>query len=124
VETYPKIPPHGLAVPLFGWGLPISKKKAVPLFFPRKQQCHAPVIYWLDISFLKGHLTIILQICQIIGLAGIDLFTPSDVVDKRNVRKVCMCIRSLSKKASMMNLNVSPGFECNLFKQSFQLTYR
>uniref|UniRef100_A0ACD5X3A8 Uncharacterized protein n=1 Tax=Avena sativa TaxID=4498 RepID=A0ACD5X3A8_AVESA len=51
-----------------------------------------------------------LKICQILGLAGIDLFTPSDVVDKRNVRKVCMCIRSLSKKASMMHLNV-PDFD-------------
>ncbi|WVZ60220.1 hypothetical protein U9M48_010271 [Paspalum notatum var. saurae] len=29
-----------------------------------------------------------LKICQILGLAGIDLFTPSDVVEKRNVRKV------------------------------------
>ncbi|GJN23600.1 hypothetical protein PR202_gb11264 [Eleusine coracana subsp. coracana] len=29
-----------------------------------------------------------LQICQILGLAGIDLFTPSDVVEKKNVRKV------------------------------------
>ncbi|CAM0875257.1 unnamed protein product [Alopecurus aequalis] len=51
-----------------------------------------------------------LKICQILGLAGIDLFTPSDVVEKRNVRKVCMCIRSLSKKASMMHLNV-PDFD-------------
>ncbi|KAL5217940.1 hypothetical protein ABZP36_018624 [Zizania latifolia] len=48
-----------------------------------------------------------LKICQILGLAGIDLFTPSDVVEKRNVRKVCMCIRSLSKKARVMHLNVS-----------------
>ncbi|KAL5209675.1 hypothetical protein ABZP36_005298 [Zizania latifolia] len=51
-----------------------------------------------------------LKICQILGLAGIDLFTPSDVVEKRNVRKVCMCIRSLSKKAWMMHLNV-PDFD-------------
>jgi mitogen-activated protein kinase kinase kinase 1 len=47
------------------------------------------------------------QICQILGLAGIDLFTPSDVVEKRNVRKVCICIRSVSKKSNMMRLNVS-----------------
>lgn len=51
-----------------------------------------------------------LKICQILGLAGIDLFTPSDVVEKRNVRKVCMCIRSLSKKAATMQLNV-PDFD-------------
>uniref|UniRef100_A0A0E0KHY8 Calponin-homology (CH) domain-containing protein n=1 Tax=Oryza punctata TaxID=4537 RepID=A0A0E0KHY8_ORYPU len=51
-----------------------------------------------------------LKICQILGLAGIDLFTPSDVVEKRNVRKVCMCIRLLSKKARMMRLTV-PDFD-------------
>uniref|UniRef100_A0A453H5Z3 Calponin-homology (CH) domain-containing protein n=1 Tax=Aegilops tauschii subsp. strangulata TaxID=200361 RepID=A0A453H5Z3_AEGTS len=51
-----------------------------------------------------------LKVCQTLGLAGIDLFTPSDVVEKRNVRKVCMCIRSLSKKAGMMQLNV-PDFD-------------
>ena len=69
------------------------------------------------------HIIFPFQICQILGLAGIDLFTPSDVVEKRNVRKVCMCIRSLSKKAGTMHLNVSARFECNLFKQSFQITY-
>ncbi|XP_066308014.1 protein OPAQUE10-like isoform X2 [Miscanthus floridulus] len=51
-----------------------------------------------------------LKICQILGLAGIDLFTPSDVVEKRNVRKVCMCIRSVSKKSHIMHLNV-PDFD-------------
>ncbi|CAL4943933.1 unnamed protein product [Urochloa decumbens] len=51
-----------------------------------------------------------LKICQILGLAGIDLFTPSDVVEKRNVRKVCICIRSVSKKCHMMRLNV-PDFD-------------
>jgi len=51
-----------------------------------------------------------LKICQILGLAGIDLFTPSDVVEKRNVRKVCICIRSVSKKSRMMHLNV-PDFD-------------
>ncbi|RLN42061.1 hypothetical protein C2845_PM01G31140 [Panicum miliaceum] len=51
-----------------------------------------------------------LKICQILGLAGIDMFTPSDVVEKRNVRKVCICIRSASKKSNMMHLNV-PDFD-------------
>ncbi|KAL6637069.1 hypothetical protein ACP70R_024641 [Stipagrostis hirtigluma subsp. patula] len=51
-----------------------------------------------------------LKICQILGLAGIDLFTPSDVVEKRNVRKVCICIRSVSKKSRMMRVNV-PDFD-------------
>ncbi|ONM08287.1 opaque endosperm10 [Zea mays] len=51
-----------------------------------------------------------LKICQILGLAGIDLFTPSDVVEKRNVRKVCICIRSVSKKSLILHLNV-PDFD-------------
>ncbi|KAF8681923.1 hypothetical protein HU200_045374 [Digitaria exilis] len=51
-----------------------------------------------------------LKMCQILGLAGIDLFTPSDVVEKRNVRKVCICIRSVSKKSHVMCLNV-PDFD-------------
>ncbi|KAL0449892.1 UNVERIFIED_CONTAM: protein OPAQUE10 [Sesamum latifolium] len=41
-----------------------------------------------------------LKICKILGLSGIDLFSPSDVVEKKNVRKVCICLRALSKKAS------------------------
>ncbi|XP_020272754.1 uncharacterized protein LOC109847935, partial [Asparagus officinalis] len=51
-----------------------------------------------------------LKVCQILGLTGIDLFSPSDVVEKRDVRRVCMCIRSFSKKARLENLNV-PDFD-------------
>ncbi|KAI0498816.1 hypothetical protein KFK09_019711 [Dendrobium nobile] len=51
-----------------------------------------------------------LKICQILGLTGIDLFSPSDVVEKRDIRRVCMCIRSLSKKARSKKLNV-PDFD-------------
>ncbi|KAK2438885.1 hypothetical protein QL285_023611 [Trifolium repens] len=51
-----------------------------------------------------------LKICKILGLTGIDLFTPSDVVERRNTRKVCMCIRSFSKKSMSMNINV-PDFD-------------
>ncbi|KAK9691688.1 hypothetical protein RND81_09G212300 [Saponaria officinalis] len=51
-----------------------------------------------------------LKMCKNLGLDGIDLFTPSDVVEKRNTRKVCMCIRSLSKKARSKELNV-PDFD-------------
>lgn len=51
-----------------------------------------------------------LKICQILGLTGVDLFSPSDVVEKRDVRRVCMCIRSFSKKARSKNLNV-PDFD-------------
>ncbi|XP_068642992.1 uncharacterized protein [Aristolochia californica] len=51
-----------------------------------------------------------LKICQILGLTGIDLFSASDVVEKRDIRRVCMCIRSLSKKARLKHLNV-PDFD-------------
>ncbi|KAK8940555.1 hypothetical protein KSP39_PZI010215 [Platanthera zijinensis] len=57
-----------------------------------------------------------LKICQILGLTGIDLFSPTDAVDKRDVRRVCMCIRSLSKKARVKKLEV-PDFDivtCNV----------
>ncbi|XP_054821180.1 uncharacterized protein LOC129320056 [Prosopis cineraria] len=51
-----------------------------------------------------------LKICKILGLTGIDLFSPSDVVEKRNTRKVSMCIRSFSKKARSKHINV-PDFD-------------
>ncbi|XP_078155366.1 uncharacterized protein LOC144551317 isoform X2 [Carex rostrata] len=51
-----------------------------------------------------------LKICQIMGLTGIDLFSPSDVVERRDTRRVCMCIRSLSIKARSKNLDV-PDFD-------------
>lgn len=51
-----------------------------------------------------------LKICKIVGLTGVDLFSPSDVVEKRNARSVCMCIRSLSKKARSKHLNI-PDFD-------------
>ncbi|KAL0343245.1 UNVERIFIED_CONTAM: protein OPAQUE10 [Sesamum angustifolium] len=51
-----------------------------------------------------------LKICKILGLSGIDLFSPSDVVEKKNVRKVCICIRALSKKARSKQLSV-PDFD-------------
>lgn len=41
------------------------------------------------------------------GLIGIDLFTPSDVVERKNTRRVCMCVRSFSKKARSVSINVS-----------------
>ncbi|KAL7141882.1 hypothetical protein ABFS83_08G084300 [Erythranthe nasuta] len=51
-----------------------------------------------------------LKTCKILGLSGIDLFSPSDVVEKRDVRKVCICIRALSKKARSKHLSV-PDFD-------------
>ncbi|KAF3967726.1 hypothetical protein CMV_008298 [Castanea mollissima] len=50
------------------------------------------------------------HICKILGLTGIDLFSSSDVVEKRDTRKVCMCIRSFSRKARSKHLSV-PDFD-------------
>ncbi|XP_057769086.1 uncharacterized protein LOC130989165 [Salvia miltiorrhiza] len=55
-----------------------------------------------------------LKICKILGLNGIDLFSPSDVVEKRNIRKVCICIRALSKKARSKQLSV-PDFDMVIY---------
>ncbi|KAG9155073.1 hypothetical protein Leryth_011057 [Lithospermum erythrorhizon] len=51
-----------------------------------------------------------LKICKIFGLNGIDLFSPSDVVEKKNIRKVCICIRALSKKVRSKQLHL-PDFD-------------
>lgn len=55
-----------------------------------------------------------LKICKILGLSGIDLFSPSDVVEKRNIRKVCICIRALSKKARSKQLS-APDFDMVIY---------
>lgn len=51
-----------------------------------------------------------LKVCQKLGLTGIDLFSPPDVVEKRDIRRVCLCIRVLSKKARSRHLDV-PDFD-------------
>ncbi|KAL1326743.1 uncharacterized protein LOC107630904 isoform X1 [Arachis ipaensis] len=51
-----------------------------------------------------------LKICKILELTGVDLFSPSDVVERRNTRKVCMCIRSFSKKLRSKDIDV-PDFD-------------
>lgn len=51
-----------------------------------------------------------LKICQKLGLTGVDLFSPPDVVEKKDIRSVCLCIRTLSKKARARQLRV-PNFD-------------
>nr|GEY30512.1 calponin homology domain-containing protein [Tanacetum cinerariifolium] len=51
-----------------------------------------------------------LKVCKVLGLSGVDLFSPSDVVEKKDTRKVCICIRSLSMKARSKQLKV-PDFD-------------
>ncbi|KAH6832355.1 hypothetical protein C2S53_007215 [Perilla frutescens var. hirtella] len=55
-----------------------------------------------------------LKVCKILGLSGIDLFSPSDVVEKKNIRKVCICIRALSKKARSKQLS-APDFDMVIY---------
>ncbi|KAK6117542.1 hypothetical protein DH2020_048721 [Rehmannia glutinosa] len=55
-----------------------------------------------------------IKTCKILGLSGIDLFSPSDVVEKRDIRKVCICIRALSKKARSKQLSV-PDFDMVIY---------
>ncbi|GJY69460.1 calponin homology domain-containing protein, partial [Tanacetum coccineum] len=50
------------------------------------------------------------NVCKVLGLSGVDLFSPSDVVEKKDTRKVCICIRSLSMKARSKQLKV-PDFD-------------
>lgn len=57
------------------------------------------------------------QICKILGLNGIDLFSPSDVVEKKNIRKVCICLRALSNKARSKQLKVK------IFLQTFFISF-
>lgn len=57
-----------------------------------------------------SNVDLFLKTCKILGLNGIDLFSPSDVVEKRDIRKVCICIRALSRKARSKKLSV-PDFD-------------
>ncbi|KAH7280544.1 hypothetical protein KP509_36G001900 [Ceratopteris richardii] len=51
-----------------------------------------------------------LKVCQELGLTAVDLFSPPDVVEKKDIRRVCLCIRALSKKARARQLEV-PEFD-------------
>lgn len=51
-----------------------------------------------------------LKVCQKVGLTGVDLFSPPDVVEEKDIRRVCLCIRAVSKKAQVRHLGV-PNFD-------------
>ncbi|KAJ7538495.1 hypothetical protein O6H91_11G050800 [Diphasiastrum complanatum] len=51
-----------------------------------------------------------LKICKRLRLPDIDLFTPPDVVEKKDIRRVCLCIRALSKKARANQMRI-PDFD-------------
>ncbi|KAI8540632.1 hypothetical protein RHMOL_Rhmol08G0001600 [Rhododendron molle] len=73
---------------------------------------HNPIGSWKGSGRYRPYSNVdsFLKICRILGLSCIDLFSPSDVVEKRDTRKVCICIRSLSRKARSKQLNV-PDFD-------------
>jgi hypothetical protein len=54
-----------------------------------------------------------LKLCRDIGLVDVDIFNAPDAIDKKDIRRVCMCICRLSKEARSHHLPV-PDF--NLFK--------
>jgi LysM repeat protein len=47
---------------------------------------------------------------DMVGLLDVDLFNPSDAVDMKDIRRVCVCLRRLSKKARAQQLPV-PDFD-------------
>lgn len=51
-----------------------------------------------------------LKVCKEVGLVDLDLFNPSDAVDQKDIRHVCVCLRRLSKKARTLNIQV-PDFD-------------
>jgi hypothetical protein len=51
-----------------------------------------------------------LKVCKEVGLLDVDLFNPSDAIDQKDIRHVCVCLRRLSKKARTLNIQV-PDFD-------------
>lgn len=51
-----------------------------------------------------------LNMCKGVGLRDVDVFNPSDAVDQKDIRRVCVCLRRLSKKARTLHLLV-PDFD-------------
>jgi len=47
---------------------------------------------------------------DMVGLQDVDLFNPSDAIDMKDIRRVCVCLRRLSKKARAQQLPV-PDFD-------------
>lgn len=51
-----------------------------------------------------------LNVCKEVGLRDVDVFNPSDAVDKKDIRRVCVCLRRLSKKSRTLHILV-PDFD-------------
>ncbi|KAG0577446.1 hypothetical protein KC19_5G156700 [Ceratodon purpureus] len=51
-----------------------------------------------------------LKVCKEVGLQDLDVFDPSDAVDKKDIRRVCVCLRRFSKKGRTLGIQV-PDFD-------------
>lgn len=51
-----------------------------------------------------------LNVCREVGLKDLDVFVPSDAVEKKDIRRVCVCLRRLSKKGRSLGIQV-PDFD-------------
>ena len=51
-----------------------------------------------------------LKVCKEVGLQDLDVFDSSDAVDKKDIRRVCVCLRRLSKKGRTLGIQV-PDFD-------------
>lgn len=48
--------------------------------------------------FSKMLTSLFAQFCREVGLNDIHLFSPSDLVEGKDVRRVCVCLRTLSSR--------------------------
>ncbi|KAL3693541.1 hypothetical protein R1sor_007192 [Riccia sorocarpa] len=51
-----------------------------------------------------------LKMCREVGLSDVDLFTPPDAVEGKDIRRVCVAIRGLAKKGRAQHLRL-PDFD-------------
>ncbi|BBN06511.1 hypothetical protein MPTK1_3g21780 [Marchantia polymorpha subsp. ruderalis] len=51
-----------------------------------------------------------LKMCRTVGLSDVDLFTPPDAVEGKDMRRVCVAIRALARRARAQHIRV-PDFD-------------
>lgn len=47
-----------------------------------------------------------MQVCRKVGLTDVELFSPPDAVEGKDIRQVCTSIRSLARKARAQHIRV------------------
>ncbi|CAI5531687.1 unnamed protein product [Closterium sp. Naga37s-1] len=74
----------------------------------QQQQGWGTKIKWDAMTFTDNFLTM----CKAFGLSAIDLFTSTDVVEKKGTKRVCLCIRALALKlraAGILAIDFEPA---------------